>query len=670
MGCLKGWCSLHGYITLFTLIITAKKQSACEGPSTPQCFRRSLAEENYMCEWTMNTTDSNVTYKIFYDGKNFGILNETWIVFNGEVRVKQRAVRIWVEAHTGNSSCRSPTNSVTLKQTVKYERPQNISVSWLENSLILRWRAPETYPALADVLFRRETHSTGSWENGLMTNTTIETSMYQIILLNLHKHSAYLLQVRQRSNEAKNPLWSDWSPVIIVPAELENMTKVSTAEELMNGTRKLTLTWEPMPHAAAVGGLTYRLTDMQSSQRCPCRKNKDIITTKTKHTLSVLYSPVTVSVIAVNAAGKSSPAVLQLPAATTSDLKSCDKTLIKGKLVTESCGEWYELPDGESMSETVFMVTKANKKQNKTKTIRQNMKDYVRYLYFEHRCVSGTPQTVKICLFYKTVGAPRSKPQEFGTTSETHNSAHLSWKAIPSVDLQGFLTHYSLCSVKVNLQDKVKDCLNISASLTKHHLEKLTPATKYNISLAGVTRAGEGPAATVIIDTLPENSENDSLWLSIGLLFVLFFISIMCTFILKRMKSKLFPPVPIPVIRNVAYQPENQEMLERKEEVHEVMLYQLKSEEKTVILGDTEETAVLQAGWDKTADSNLENEGIVGDAEMSDEMGHERLTLDSEDQESRATRNVETTNVGQADAELAMLIYRNGLVFDMKTDFT
>lgn len=32
------------------------------------------------------------------------------------------------------------------------------------------------------------------------------------------------------------------------------------------------------------------------------------------------------------------------------------------------------------------------------------IKDYVRYLYFEHRCVGGKPKTIKMCLFYQKEG--------------------------------------------------------------------------------------------------------------------------------------------------------------------------------------------------------------------------------------------------------------------------
>lgn len=44
--------------------------------------------------------------------------------------------------------------------------------------------------------------------------------------------------------------------------------------------------------------------------------------------------------------------------------------------------------------------------------------------------------------------------------------------------------------------------------MTTHTLENLTMGAKYYISLAGVTRKGEGPNATVIINTLPEKSVN------------------------------------------------------------------------------------------------------------------------------------------------------------------
>lgn len=54
-------------------------------------------------------------------------------------------------------------------------------------------------------------------------------------------------------------------------------------------------------------------------------------------------------------------------------------------------------------------------------------------------------------------------------------------------------------------------CYNVSASVTEHRLVNLMPGSKYNISLAAVTGAGEGPQVIRIINTLPENMTGNNL---------------------------------------------------------------------------------------------------------------------------------------------------------------
>lgn len=54
-----------------------------------------------------------------------------------------------------------------------------------------------------------------------MTNNKLllishETEM--LIIMNLLRNTAYQVQIRHRSIKAENPLWSNWSPVLIVPA--------------------------------------------------------------------------------------------------------------------------------------------------------------------------------------------------------------------------------------------------------------------------------------------------------------------------------------------------------------------------------------------------------------------------------------------------------------------
>ncbi|XP_069377924.1 interleukin-12 receptor subunit beta-1 isoform X2 [Paralichthys olivaceus] len=624
----------------------------------------------------MNTTDGNVTFDLYFNQKKIESINKTRYTICEEELIRRREVYIWVEAHVRNSSCSSPKRSVVLENIVKYDAPQNISMSWSKNNLSLMWKAADNHPAAAEVWFRRNGQTEESWEKIFINSTRITapnfgklptshcptvkkegTPEYQVTVVNLSHHSAHKIQIRQRSTQVKDPLWSDWSPEVIVPAELAHEPEVTMTTKRLNGTREVTLNWKLMSHAA---GVIYR----QSSHGCPCmrteKRRQDIKTNN--FTIYVSYSPVNISVIAINAAGCSPTATVLVPAESTVDLKICDKT-VDNKTSKKNCKQWYKLQDGDLKPEHV--ITLASKRKQAREQERKSialLQDYVGYLYFEHMCDGGKPRTVKMCLYYQKEGAPRSKPQDITVLGQTHNSSILSWKAIASEDQRGFLTHYSLCSVKMGSQDELRECHNISVSLRKYRLENLTPGAKYNISLAGVTRAGTGPTATVTIYTLQEKHVN--VWLSFGLLFGFFLTSTMCTVILKRIQNKIFPPVPAPVIPEfLPNQLKSQEMLERKEEVHKLILLQLHPEGKTVPQ-EAEETAALRGKWGSGSD---EDEDVdEGDSRMSEGSGDE--IPGSTDQKQNSSRVKELTDLEQVDSEIAMLIYRNGLVFDVKTD--
>ncbi|XP_010785538.1 interleukin-31 receptor subunit alpha isoform X2 [Notothenia coriiceps] len=645
METLKHWSLLHECIVVSLLFTAVGK--ACDAPSSPECFRRTAEAPDYRCEWsTNNTTESNVKFDLYIDEVRVRNIARTWFEINEKPfqRLKNRSVKIWVEAHIGNSRCASTKRSVVLSHTVKYEAPKDISMSWLKNNLSLSWTPSEEHPAAAEILLRRDANRTDSWGK-ITTNTTSDTSMHHVLVENLLKDTAYQVQIRYRSTKALNPLWSDWSPVVIVPAELEQKPEVTMNITLSNGTRKVALTWKEMPHAA-----TYSLNETQSSHGCTCKKRRDypINTTETTYITFVSYSAVKIFVNGRNAAGSSPPAILQIPAVPAAELKVCDNTLLNIKPKKKTCPEWFELQDEDLWPRSVSDT---------------DIKDYVRYLYFEHKCIDGKPWTLKMCLFYQKEGAPLREPQDFIAFSETDTS-NLSWKAIPSTDQRGFLTHYSLCSVKVSSQDERKECHNISASVMKYRLGNLTQGTKYNVSLVGVTRVGEGPEATVTINTLPEKPVN-VLW-SLCLLILFVILTTMCTCILKRIKDNIFPAVPTPVIPDfIPYQPESQDFLERKEEVDDLMLLQLHPEIKSVP-EDAEESAVLAGEWEEDTDEDEDNERW--DSRMLGRSSDECLISGSTEEALRKSREGEMTDVEQLENEIAMLIYKKGLVFDVKRD--
>ncbi|XP_034002276.1 uncharacterized protein LOC117495234 isoform X2 [Trematomus bernacchii] len=658
METLKHWSLLHECTVVCLLFTTVGK--ACEAPSSPECFRRTTEADEYKCEWSMNkTTESDVRFDLYMNNvhRNKNAPKKTSIIITkDELGIVEEEYVIRVEAHIGNSRCASTNTSVVLSHTVKYEAPKHISMSWLKNNLSLSWTASEKHPAAAEILLRRDAHCTDSWGK-ITTNTTSDTSMHHVLVENLLKDTAYQVQIRHRSTKALNPLWSDWSPVVIVPAELEQIPEVTMNITLSNGTRKVVLTWKKMPHAE-----NYSLNDTQSSNGCNCTK-KSITTNETKYTTFVSYSAVNISVIGRNAAGSSPQAILQIPAA-AAELKICDNSSdVLKKLEKKTFVELYELQDGDSRPENVTHLTaKSTKKERKKE--RMDIKDYVRYLYFKHKCVGRKLQTVTMCIYYGKEDAPQREPKDFSAFNETHTSTDLSWKAIPSADQRGFLTHYSLCSVKVSSQDERKECHNISASVMKYRLGNLTQGTTYRVSLVGVTRVGKGPEATVTINTPPEKPVN-VLW-SLCLLILFFLLTTLCTCILKRIKENIFPAVPTPIIPDfIPFQPESQDFLERKEEVDELTLLQLHPEGKSVP-EDAEESAVFAGEWEEDTDEDEDNERW--DSRMSGGSSDECLSPGSTGEALRSSREGEITDVEQLDNEIAMLIYKKGLVFDVKRD--
>lgn len=101
-------------------------------------------------------------------------------------------------------------------------------------------------------------------------------------------------------------------------------------------------------------------------------------------------------------------------------------------------------------------------------------------------------------------------------------------------------------------------------------------------------------------------------------------------------------------------------MIEKKEEMDELMLQQLHSEDKSDPR-DAQETTFLGGDWDTDKEGDTEGRS---DSRLSGGPGDDS----SADPAVGRGREAEVNDLEQVDNEIAMLIYRNGLVFDMKTD--
>nr|XP_046149043.1 interleukin-6 receptor subunit beta-like isoform X1 [Oncorhynchus gorbuscha] len=638
--------------------------------SSHQCYKKTEKATTYTCEWTKSGSMQNATYELFYkrsnsteNKKSLGKNQQSYIFVNDDKVLEKVPVDLWVVAYMGNWSCQSLSISVRLNESVKYEAPQNMSMSRSSSNLTLSWVNKEEVKnhmpedVVLEVKFRRLEKTSGIWNT---TETEVKQAM--VTMENLQNQYMYQLQVRQKSKHVKRPLWSDWTPILDVPTEIQNPTEVKwTVEDFNNGTRLLNLTWGTPPYPVSVGQVNYNL----SLHIWPCqlkRKNHTNITT-TELSVYVTYSAVSGYIFAFNKVGKSSQTHILVPAKhLTYPRKSWpDDKLIPHNYtprLKNSCLEWYKLTDGETQPAKVNISKIMNGTVEETlKSIRQKMDDYVRYFYLIHKQTDGKPQTTEMRLMYKKEGAASKAPENF-TVNVVTNSAVLHWKPIPVQDQQGFLTHYEVCytrSQNNGAHIEIKKCHNISASKTEYLIQNLTPESEYNIYLAGATAAGSGRNISIHILTKPQHKSITG-WKITGKIVLIAILITICLFIIKRHKSKIFPPIPRPMVaESKNYRATTQDMYEIKEEVHELQLHDKSSQDP-----NPEEATLLEVCED-------ENEKSLGDSSTPDGVS-DPLTSDFKGQ----VLSLETAdpNQGEIDCEVTMLMYRNGLVFDMKADST
>ncbi|CAL9690565.1 unnamed protein product [Knipowitschia caucasica] len=437
----------------------------------------------------------------------------------------------------------------------------------------------------------------------------------------LQQSSVQQLQIRHRSTTAKNPLWSHWSQVLTAPPAFSRIRKKrvneTTAEGKVRLQRRLRINWKSVPNA-----LKYHVeVASPGGKDCSCSTVLPWTNSSLYYESFGSFAAANVTIRAANAEGESPPAMYHVAPEIPPDLTLCNKTALKKRV----CRQWYELWDGRAKEQT--LISLLPEKNN----IEPELKDFVPYIYYEHKkCV-----TRRVCLFYQQQGKPVSPPQNL---VESLDYKTVSWNPIPSQDQHGLIIYYSLC---VQSGQTGPDCKNISSSKRSFDLNDLSPGAMYNVTLSGATAEGEGPRASVTIDTTPGRPYN--MVLSLGLLICFFLLSTGFTFIFTRIQNKLLPPLPSPLIPDfAACKADVQEVME--EEVLTVTLLQLQPE--CCPLQDTEEHCSL---------SHLHQE----------DQDHP-----SQQEDRDKPSNQEPSDVQPLQRDICLLIYKNGLVFDSNSDST
>ncbi|XP_031988583.1 granulocyte colony-stimulating factor receptor isoform X1 [Corvus moneduloides] len=124
------------------------------------------------------------------------------------------------------------------------------------------------------------------------------------------------------------------------------------------------------------------------------------------------------------------------------------------------------------------------------------------------------------------------------------SEAELCWEPLP-VDMQnGFITSYTIFWAN-SIADVASATVN--PSLSSFVIRGLKPSTLYKVHIMASTAAGgtNGTSLT-LVTTVLDDTEIQFLFLTLGLIFVLFMVLLICFQKNERMKEQLWPSVPDP----------------------------------------------------------------------------------------------------------------------------
>ncbi|KAG7487878.1 hypothetical protein MATL_G00028220 [Megalops atlanticus] len=658
------------FMMLALVIVHVFKGATNEAPSDLQCYKKTTkSDEDFTCTWSHGTYCDSNTYRLHYcfggEAKSYrchhsDVKGVCSLILVRENLLAKRKIDVCVEVLLGNRSYNSTNFSAIFDYQVKYDAPYIEMMSRSSGNLTLAWKKPlgEVNGTINEIQFRglgdqwrNETFQTAGGEN--------ELDMYT---LSIQDGIVYEVRIRRRAIHLRPCIWSAWSQTKEVPTKIHEPPKVNwTVGKLNNYVRLLKLTWEAPPRPASAGGVNYRI-----SLSIPCRKRPKTIQNEntTEYTTNVTASAVNVTVIAINNAGESPIAHVTIPAEHLLDCPK-DKASPPEKMkVRRVCVEWYKLQDGVNGSPSVS--NKVNIKDNIKDIIpeiKKGFEDFVRYHYFVHAKRKRESHTIALCPIYKREGVPIHGPQNV-TVDVTYNSAIVSWEPIPIKDQQGFLRHYVI-DIKSELYTKQ---VKVEWFQTNCTILNLPARTNYTVHVAGETAMGVGPNVTVHI-SLPRGL-SDSDWIIIGILVVALVLTILCSVIIKRFKSKLLPEIPTPVITEtpIPCSRNNEESYPFEEEVHAVTLLQPQQDVCNKSPPSMEESSLLEVREttlceDEGEESQTDSDDFQFNFPMSPDYKRQMLSLPA------PLESMELTSE-QASCEVTTPVYKNGLVFELKTEDT
>ncbi|XP_060734649.1 leukemia inhibitory factor receptor isoform X1 [Tachysurus vachellii] len=526
--------------------------------SNPQCYKNTTRpDDDFLCEWKDQDHSPDAIYTIFMQTSSvndisystkFDAGKNLFKILPVEGLITARLLDIWVHRQVFNVTCSSPTISVFLNSSVKYSPPNIQKKIRSAEKLVLSWpRVNDNKGAIHEIRWKKipimmiKDEDNDSWQNkSFKTEDGANNGNLDSYTLQLQKHTVYQVQIRRKAKQSL--LWSHWSQTVDIPIEIQQPV-VQWNETTHGGKREITINWTIPPPEASFGGVSYNLT-----LNLPCEKTKMYTIWNNTFETVATYSEARVSLVAINNIGSSPSQELVIPP--VEHLKFCHSDTHKDSLPKRKryCLEWYKLEDGETRPAKVNIS-----RSNTLEDIKKDMEKFVRYYYFLHTGRNQSRRTNISCPVYSKEGVPSSQPKNVTVLNITHDSAVLWWQSIPVQEQRGFLKHYVIRISREGHNETGHH--EVTANKTSFLLRNLEPGSSYTLNIAGRTEIGEGPNSTRTFFTLSSSSTDNGMKMAkiiLTVCAVVLLFSIALSVAIRRLRRKLLPIIPSPVISPAA----------------------------------------------------------------------------------------------------------------------
>ncbi|KYO27186.1 interleukin-12 receptor subunit beta-1 [Alligator mississippiensis] len=524
------------------------------------CYRRCNRCDLH-CSWTATAPSGNATYrfKYCYHGiKNYCTAVEastTHYTLPFRKLYLLKNFTAWAEMGSGDRTWRTRNITLQLENAIKLDPPPSkISFSKVNGTLRLQLPRAEERAGKAVVLRREVRHRQG--KDTTWTLVECETqedddkeSKDEAVTCDLGQTAALKLQIRHKTLHWSST-WSDWSQIILVPAELAERPRASyTLGRLgQSGRRNLTLQWQKASEEQ--GNVTYTVAVRMLT--CGCGEPAAKITLQDVAELNLALSGAeySISLSAANAAGRGPAWPLHIPP----DLDTEISFLAVSAAGANTMVQWAAKANG-----TFYCIEKQLLGDDR-RPADCIQKPFVETGTYTETGVLEPRRCYRIAIHGQGPGrswATFAATYHFTGTATldgllhitvTEASASLQWQELPLARCPGALQKYVVCCAAE--RDNVTAYHEANASVTHFTLRGLQPGTSYRVGIQAVAAGAAGTCRPQHLFTTKELGSQLSA-VKANLWFLAIFVGVPVSAALyhvtrKRAKSLLCPLLPKP----------------------------------------------------------------------------------------------------------------------------